>query len=135
VLAAERTPNALEPQLAVMQNVNALYDVLIRITAVGDVAGGSGDAAALDSAVHQLEQARKSASAQLLQAAMQRDRELTKFRAMGNTPPPASTPSKVIVVDNRIGRHTKHTVRRKAAAPAASAGTPNSNPGPRAAAP
>lgn len=112
---AQQTPTALEPQLAVMQNVNALYDVLVRITAVADIAGGPGDAAALDSTVQHLEQASKSASTQLLQAATLRDHDLTKLQAVNKPPVASDTPSKVIVVNNQVRHHAKHPAHRKSA--------------------
>lgn len=131
---AQQTPAALEPQLAVMQNVNALYDVLVRITAVGDVAGGAEDATALDSTVQHLEQACKSASTQLLQAATRRDHDLAKLQAVAKPPVPSGTPSKVIVVNNEVRHHAKHPAHRKSApaannpAPSKASGSPPSAP-------
>ncbi len=125
-LAVQQSPAALQPQLSLMHNVDALYDVLVRITTAAGLAGGKTDAAILDNAVQQLESARKAAAGQLLQAASQQDRKITELQTrVQNTPEsesPVNNHPKTIVVENRVTHRTKHrqTPHRKVA--------PKSNP-------
>jgi hypothetical protein len=48
---AQASPTSLDAQLRVMQNVDALYDVLVRLTMAADLAEKKTDAALLDSAL------------------------------------------------------------------------------------
>ncbi len=128
---AQQSPAQLGPQLGVMHNVDALYDVLVRITTAASIAGGKTDVAILDSALQRLESARKTAAAQLLEAASLRDMRITRFQtaaqAVQATGSSANGQPKTIVVNNRIGRRTSHhkaPPHRKAAEPA-SATSPN----------
>ena len=59
---AQATPTALDAQMRVMQNVDALYDVLVRLTLAADLTEKKSDAALLDNALQQLEAARKTAT-------------------------------------------------------------------------
>ncbi len=110
---AQQSPTALEPQLNVMHNVDALYDVLVRITTAANLAGGKADAAVLDNALLHLESARKTAASQLLQAAAFQDQQIMKFqaqlRAAHSVETPANEPTKTIVVNNRITHRTRHS--------------------------
>jgi hypothetical protein len=121
---AQATPAALDAQLRLMQNVDALYDVLVRLTLAADLTERKSDAELLNSALQQLEAARKTATAQLLAAAAQQDRQLTEMRAQAQaSQSSASSPmhGKTIVVDNE-GRHGKahHTTHHhKKATPSA----------------
>jgi hypothetical protein len=122
---AQATPAALDAQLRLMQNVDALYDVLVRLTLAADLTEKKSDAALLNSALQQLEAARKTATAQLVAAAAQQYRQLTDMRARVaaiQSSEQISTPGKTIVVDNGA-RHAKahHTTHhhKKATPPAA----------------
>ncbi len=127
-LAVQRSPGALEPQLNLMHNVDALYDVLVRITTAAGLAGGKTDAGILSNAVQQLESARKTAVGQLLQTASQQDRKITELQTRiqnaTENESPVSTHPKTIVVENRVTHRTRHrqTSHRKT--------TPKSSPSP-----
>lgn len=135
--AAQQAPAQLGPQLSVLHNVDALYDVLVRIATAAGIAGGKNDAAILDSAVQQLESARKNVSIQLLQVASGRDLQLAHFQAAATQAAMSENAHpKTIVVDNRVGprsRHHKAALHRKppgngtSAKPAAGAATVNPN--------
>lgn len=119
---AQATPTALDAQLRLMQNVDALYDVMVRLTLAADLTEKESDAALLNSALQQLEAARKTATTQLVAAAAQQDRQLTEMRARAQANQSSAATSvhgKTIVVDNEV-RHAKahHTTRhQKKAAP------------------
>ena len=105
---AQATPTALDAQLRLMQNVDALYDVLVRLTLAADLTEKKSDAALLDSALERLEAARKTASNQMLAAAAQQHQQLTQLQALAEASQTgqdiSTTHGKTIVVDNE-GRH------------------------------
>lgn len=108
---AQQSPNALQPQYAVMHNVEALYDVLVRLTTAANLTGGKADAFILGNALEHLEAARKAASMQLMQAALLQDQQVAKFQAQlkaAQSSEAASEHNKTIVVDNRVTHKAKH---------------------------
>ncbi|MES2223115.1 MAG: hypothetical protein V4587_19360 [Acidobacteriota bacterium] len=115
---AQSTPAALDAQLRLMQNVNALYDVLVRLTLAADLTEKKSDAALLNSALERLEAAKKKATTSLIATAAQQHQQLTDLtarveaiQASGNVSAPHG---KTIVVDNDA-RHTPvhHTHHKK----------------------
>lgn len=114
--ASQQAPAALGPRLGVLHNVNALYDVLLRVTTAGNLAAGKNDAAILENARQQLESARKSAAAQLLQMASEQDRQIAIIQSAQAADLPANSHPKTIVVDNsdsHRSRHRKSSAHRK----------------------
>ena len=121
---AQVSPTALDAQLRLMQNVDALYDVLVRLTLAADLTEKKSDAALLDSALERLEAARKTAATQLAAAATQQDRQLTELRTRVEAIQASqgiSTHGKTIVVDNEV-RHGRahHTTHHKKPSPSTS---------------
>jgi hypothetical protein len=108
----QQSPAALEPQFSVMHNVDALYDVLVRIATAANLSGGKTDAAILGNALLRLESARKTVASQLLQAASSQDRQLVRLQAQMRTAEStealANGHTKTIVVNNRVTHPTKH---------------------------
>ena len=118
---AQASPTTLDAQLRVMQNVDALYDVLVRLTMAADLTEKKSDAALLDSALDRLEAARKTAAGQLVNAAALQDRQLVQLQARVVANPAHEGVSGVhprtIVVDNGVRRGTRHhTTHHKKAA-------------------
>ena len=126
---ADATPAAIGPQLGVLHNVDALYDVLVRVSTAANLTASKQDAALLDDALQRLESARKTAASQLLLAASQRDRELLQFQAQQAAKAEAEAASedhvKRIVVNNqgtrRSGRHKTAQHKKSTKVPPASA--------------
>ncbi|MHB1937749.1 MAG: hypothetical protein ACYCOR_14340 [Acidobacteriaceae bacterium] len=128
---AQASPTALDAQLNVIQNVDALYDVLVRLTMAADMTGKKADAAMLDGALQRLEAARKAATAQLVSAAAAQHRQLLQLQARMEASQANQNISgahgKTIVVDNEIRRRpVHHTTHRKK--PAASTSGAKSQP-------
>jgi hypothetical protein len=129
---AQATPTAIDAQLRVMQNVDALYDVLVRLTLAADLTERKSDAAQLDSALERLEAARKTATAQLMAAAAQQHQQLSDLQARmeaiqaSSTVP--TTHGKTIVVDNEVRHGTlHHTTHHKKPSPSTKS-QPNAAP-------
>lgn len=119
---AQASPAALDAQLRVMQNVDALYDVLVRLTLAADMNERKNDAALLDSTLERLEAARKTATAALVNAAAQQHQQLTELQAQvaasQTAPTVPSTHGKTIVVDNELRHGTvHHTTHHKKPSP------------------
>lgn len=126
---AHASPKLIGPQLAAMQNVDALYDVLVRVSTAANLSGNKGDASALDGALQQLESSRKAASQQLQQAASLQDQQLAGFQALiqkANEQNAAEDHAKTIVVNNDGGRRAKRrkAVRHKKSPPLAAQPAP-----------
>ena len=109
---AQAAPTALDAQLRVMQNVGALYDVLVRLTLAADLTEKKTDAAMLDSALQRLEAARKSATAQMVSAAALQHQQLVQLQMRIEASPANQSISgahgKTIVVDNEVRHRTVH---------------------------
>lgn len=101
--AALVSPQALAPQWAVMQNVSALYNVLLRISTSANFSGRKADALLLGDALATLETARKAVSKRLLQESSVQDKLVGQLHIQQVE----SAKPKTIVVDNRTGRKSK----------------------------
>ncbi len=122
---AQAAPTVLDAQLRVMQNVDALYDVLVRLTLAADMTEKKSDAALLDSALQRLEAARKTVTAQLMAAAAQQHQQLTQLQAevaaSQTTPSVSGGQRKTIVVDIEARHGTvHHTAHHKKPSPSTS---------------
>lgn len=109
--AAEADPAALGPQLSVMHNVDALYDVLVRVSTTANLTASNQDAVLLDNALVGLESARKTVANRLLLAASNRDQELVRLQTQAasevKVKPVSGGQVKTIVVNNQASHRTK----------------------------
>lgn len=106
IQSSHASPTQMAPQMAVMQNVDALYDVLVRITTAASLGGNKANSVTLQDALRELETARKSASGQLQQEASLRDQQLAKLQAVVQAN--SIGVAKTVVVNNG-----KYTARRR----------------------
>lgn len=104
--AARQSPGALGPKWAAMHNVNALYDVLVRVVTAAELSGGKKDAAILSNATAQLETARNRAANQLLQASSAQDREMAALVSQAKA---KKRKDSTIIVNNQASHHRKAT--------------------------
>lgn len=111
--------SALAPDFAVFRNVDALYDVLLRVTQTA-VLAHSPDADSLEDARAALESARFKLGASLLQSIGEQDAQLARYRSAPPAPvrpaaaPPA--PTKIVVDDGPVP--AKRRKKKPAPAPA-----------------
>ncbi len=107
----------LAPAFAVFRNLDALYDVLLRVTEAAATGAPEFDAKNLEAARASLESGRARLGAWLLQAITAQDAQLTQAANMAARPPAApAPPSKIIVED---GPQNPKPRKKKAAAPPA----------------
>jgi len=99
--ASGNGPAALAPAFAVFRNLDALYDVLLRVTETAGLAGSASDASSLEDARAGLEDGRAKLGTWLLQAIGAQDAQVVRLQAPvaahpASAPPP---PNKIVVDD------------------------------------
>jgi hypothetical protein len=99
--ASANGPAALAPAFAVFRNLDALYDVLLRVTETAGLAGSASDASSLEEARAGLEDGRAKLGTWLLQAIGAQDAQVVRLQAPvaahpASAPPP---PNKIVVDD------------------------------------
>jgi hypothetical protein len=100
--AAASGPPALSPAFAVFRNLDALYDVMLRVTETAGLAGSASDASSLEEARAGLEDGRAKLGAWLLQAIGAQDAQVARLQApaaVHAAPAPPPPPNKIVVND------------------------------------
>jgi len=117
---ADAAPASVSAVFPVYRNIDALYDVLLRVSETANLAASPNEAASIDSALHQLESARKNLGDTILANAKNHEAEMVKMRATiaqyaAAAQPPA--PAKPTVVNDGPKPSTA-TKKKKKPAPA-----------------
>jgi hypothetical protein len=119
-------PAKVSPAFSVYRNVDALYDVLLRVSETAQLAG-SNDARLLEEQRSNLEDARTQLGAALVQSTQAQDAEVVHLRAAAVAAPPPPPPAKTVVDDGPATKSKsttkKHTTHKPAATPPAPAPT------------
>jgi hypothetical protein len=100
--AAANGPVALSPAFAVFRNLDALYDVLLRVTETAGLAGSGSEASSLEDARAGLEDGRAKLGTWLLQSLGAQDAQVARMQAPAARPAssaPAPGPAKIVVND------------------------------------
>jgi hypothetical protein len=98
--AAASGPAALSPTFAVFRNLDALYDVLLRVSETAALTGSSSDANVLEEARAGLEEGRGKLGAWLLQAIAAQDAQMAHPQPTAAAPAAApAAPNKIVVED------------------------------------
>ncbi len=94
-------PAVLAPSFAVFRNLDALYDVLLRVTETAALVGPESDAGSLEDARSGLEDGRAKLGAWLLQSIGTQDAQVARLQATVSTRPAAAPapPTKIVVDD------------------------------------
>jgi hypothetical protein len=100
---AQASPASFKPAFEVYRNVNALYDVVLRVSQAAAFTGASDDAASLQAVLGNLAKARNNLSNSLAAASEQRDVELAQLRMkvqpQSGTNGQSTGPKRVVVDD------------------------------------
>jgi cell division septation protein DedD len=122
---ADAAPNSVSQLLPAYRNVEALYDVLLRVCQVANLAAPSQQSAAIDHARASLEDARHTLGDRINSAALAQEQQVHSLQAaLRAVPPPAAPvvcPTPAPVKKHRTARKT---VKKTAPAPAATQSTP-----------
>lgn len=110
--AAGSPGSALAPSFAVFRNIDALYDVMLRVTEMANLAGSASEAGQLEDARAALESARAQLANSLLASVHEQDTEIARLRSQKAAvvkPPPPPPPTKTVVDDGPapVVRHHK----------------------------
>lgn len=117
VSAAQADTSKMSPAFAVYRNVDALYDVLLRVSETAQLAG-SNDARVLEEQRSDLESARTQLGAALVQATQAQDSEVVLLHTAAAAAAPAPAPATKTVVDDGPPTKPKTTRRTHKTAPA-----------------
>jgi hypothetical protein len=119
VAQAEANPAALSPAFAVFRNLDALYDVLLRVTETAALSGSGSDAVSLEDARAGLEDGRGKLGTWLLQSTSAQDAQVVHLQsalAARPAPAPAAAPNKIVIDDGP--QNPKPRKKKPAPAPA-----------------
>ncbi len=97
---ADAAPGSVPAAFAVYRNVNALYDTLLRVVLTANLAAPDQDAAALQSALSNLETARSALGEEILGGARSQEGELARLRTVIANASVQREPVKTTVVDD-----------------------------------
>lgn len=111
---ADAAPASVTPSFALYRNIDALYDVLLRISETADLAAPSNEAASLASCLQQLETARKTLGDSILQVSQRNDAEIAsaKTALRSDRAERAKHKSEVIVDDGAVKAPATRTKRK-----------------------
>ena len=126
ISAALADPSKVSPAFSVYRNVDALYDVLLRVSETAQLAG-SNDARLLEEQRSALEDARTQLGAALLQSSQSQDAEVVHLRSAAVAAPPPAQPAKTVIDDGPAAK-TKPAAKKHTHKPASAAPPPSSNP-------
>lgn len=126
---ADAAPNSVSAVFPVYRNIDALYDVLLRVSETANLAAPQNEATSVGSALSQLESARSSLGGAIYSAAKNNEADNVKLRATiaQNTaaaPPPP--PAKTTVVNDGPAKTTTPVKRKKK--PATTTPAPSTTP-------
>jgi hypothetical protein len=119
-------PAKVSPAFSVYRNVDALYDVLLRVSETAQLAG-SNDARLLEEQRSTLEDARTQLGAALLQSTQAQDAEVVQLRTAAVAAPPPAPPAKT-VIDDGPATTSKPSAKKRTHKPAPAAPAPSTNP-------
>ncbi len=117
ISAAQANQAQMAPAFSVYRNVDALYDVLLRVSETAQLAGASTDGRALEEQRSALESSRTQLGAALLQSAQAQDAELTQLRTAGSSPATAKPAAKTVVDDGPAAPRPAKRSRKPAPPP------------------
>jgi hypothetical protein len=124
---ADTAPNSVSKTLPVFRNVDALYDVMLRLDAAGRLAAPKDQISALDQALASLSDVRHTLGDQVQANAEAQDTNVTRLQAaLKAVPPPAPPPAPVACTPPPVTR--KKRVTKPAAKPAPSTSTTTPTP-------
>jgi hypothetical protein len=130
---ADGAPESVPPSFAVYRNIDALYDVLLRVSEEASFAAPSNEAASVADCLQKLEAARSQLGDAILQASQHDEGQITALQAAAKkvsaAPPTANT--ETIIDDGPVTTQAKSTKKKPASKKPTSkppAGTPATNP-------
>ena len=121
--SADAAPDSVSAVFPVYRNIDALYDVLLRVSETANLAASQNEAESVTSALSKLESARADLGNSIINASTNNETEVVKLRAsiQQAAAAKAATPPTTTVVDDGPAKTTSTVKRKKKPAPAAPA--------------
>ena len=132
--SADAAPASIPPSFAVYRNVDALYDVLLRVSETADLAAPENEASSVADALQRLETARTQLGDTILGMSQRQEAQIValvaEVRAAKSTP---AAQSHQTVIDDGPAKTTTSKTKKKAPAkkPAPKPTPENQNPAPQ----
>ncbi len=118
---ADAAPGVVSKNLPVFRNIDALYDVLLRVVETADLAAPENETETLHNALASLEDARRSLGDALQSAALTNEQQLTALRQQARAQPAPAAQGTTVVDDGAVKPATaKHKKAVAKPAPAQS---------------
>lgn len=117
--AADEAPGSVARVLPAFRNIEALYDVLLRVAEVGNIAAPREQNAALEQARASLEDGRRALGDRLQAAALAQEKDIRNLQAAVHAAPPA--PAAAVCPPPPPAKKKRTTRRRSAKKPAPAA--------------
>jgi len=123
ITAADATPGSMSKAMAVSRNVDALYDVLLRVVDGARISGPVDQVNRLQDAMVTLEKSRHALDDQLISMAASQEKQITDLQAALKTPPPVAAcptppPAPEPAPKKKVTRKKKPTAAPATAQPA-----------------
>ena len=128
---ADAAPTTVPPAFVVFRNIDALYDVLLRVSETASLAAPQGESDALFSSLNKLEAARSQLGDAILNASQQREDQVVKLEAAVRAATAAAkaqapAPKTTVIDDGAAPPSSAKKKKKPAAKPPAS--TPPAGP-------
>jgi hypothetical protein len=105
-------PAKISPAFSVYRNVDALYDVLLRVSETAQLAG-SNDGRLLEEQRSNLQDARSQLGTALLQSTQAQDAEVVHLRSAAAAAPPPPPPAKTVIDDGPTSAKSKSSTKKR----------------------
>ncbi|WP_213804914.1 hypothetical protein [Granulicella sp. dw_53] len=125
---ADAAPNSVSRILPAFRNIEALYDVLLRVTQVAKLASPGPQSAALDQATASLDEARRALGDRLQSAALAQDKQVADLQAALRAIPPPPPPTPPAPPPPAPPKKRKKAAPKPTPAPATSQGSTTTTP-------
>ncbi len=122
---ADAAPGVISKNLPVFRNLDALYDVLLRVVETADLSAPENDTQTLSSALLSLENSRRALGDAMEEAAVTQEAQLAAREAHAQASAPAASAASTVVDDGARGGTATH--KRKPAVKKGQATTPASS--------
>jgi hypothetical protein len=112
---ADAAPASVPPSFAVYRNVDALYDVLLRVSQKADLSASSKEAVSIASSLRSLEAARSQLANSILSTAQRHEARIVALEAAVRTAnaAPEGRKHENVIVDGPEKKPTKRTTRHR----------------------
>lgn len=127
--SADEAPASIPPAFAVYRNIDALYDVLLRVSETADLAAPSNESSSVADCLQRLEAARTQLGDTILAMSQRQEAQMVALVASARSAKTGSpAQSSQTVIDDGPAKTTTNKTKKKTPAKKPAAATPSTNP-------